>query len=430
MASGLRFFKSRIGLIVSFLFLFALIPVSVALGCWQYSHYCVRNAIEDFNADRLPEARAQLKRALAYWPWNENAEFWAGRSARVNGDLTSAEGHFNRCIKLNGGATERVQLEFLLMRAQAGEIDMLATTLFGLVEQNGGHPDGLQIIKTLGKVYMKRLRFRPAYACMSKWIEMTPDDPLPYHYRGWVSERLSNSKQALADFLKSLELDPNQIETRLRVVEMFLDEKKAPEAMPHAEFLYKLYPNDPRVQARMGMCLFLMGQKNARELMEAAVKSLPDDPSLLVSLANADLQDNRPVEAEKRLRKILETDPSDTEAMFVLSTALQGQGRTEESEAVLKSCIEKRKIVDRIHELLKDNADTPTAGADVYVEIGDLFLKIGREKFGVYWVEQAFDKDPSNQRGHKILASYYEKKGDMENATLHRRQIRPSSNGS
>ena len=428
MGKWLRFLKSGKAIVA----LFAIVVASVVacvVGSWQFSHYSCRRSIVDLNHDRVTEARDRLKIAIRTWPWNDDAQFWAARAARVNGDLSAAEVHLTRCLKLNGGATERVQLEFLLLRAQAGEIEEMASILFGLIQQEGGHPEALAILKTLGKVYMQRLRLRPAYACMSKWIELAPDDPTPYHYRGWVNERLSNSKLAQEDFLKSLELDPEQIEVRLRVVELYLNEKKALEALPHVERLYQMIPNDPRVQARLGMCLSFMGQERARSLMEAAEPHLPDDASLLVAMANFDLQDNRPLDAERRLRKILAIDPSDTEAMFVLATALQLQGRTEESETVRTSCIEKRAKVDRIHELLKDTADTPNASVNINIEIGDLFLQIDRDKHGVYWVEQALERDPTNQRAHRILTAYYEKKGDLENAARHRRQLRSTSTG-
>ena len=136
----------------------------------------------------------------------------------------------------------------------------------------------------------------------------------------------------------------------------------------------------------MGMCRFLQGRTDeARRLMEAAVVHLPKDPALLVALANLDLQEGRAAEAERRLRAVLEADPSDTEALFVLASALQFQGRTEEAAAVLADYERKRAIVDRINDLLKDKADSPTATADDYAEIGHLFFEIGRDKFGVYW---------------------------------------------
>ena len=121
MGKWLRFLKSGKAIVALFAIVIACVVVS-----WQFSHYSCRRAIVDLNRDRVTEARDRLKIAIRTWPWNDDAQFWAARAARVNGDLSAAEVHLTRCLKLNGGATERVQLEFLLLRAQAGEIEEMA----------------------------------------------------------------------------------------------------------------------------------------------------------------------------------------------------------------------------------------------------------------------------------------------------------------
>jgi predicted Zn-dependent protease len=341
----------------------------------------------------------------------------------LTGDLTAAEAHLTRCLELQDGATELVQLEFLLMRVQGGEVDELAPALIDAVEK--GHAESPVILETMAGAYLTRLRYKPAHACLSKWIEIQPHAVKAYHLRGWTLERLNNHKAATADYHRALELDPDLIPVRLRVVEMLLEDKQAPEALPHLERLVRQAPDNPQVQARLGMCRFLQGRsEEARRLMEAAVVHLPRDPALLVTLANLDLQEGRAVDAERRLRAVLATDQSDTEALFVLASALQLQGRTKEAADVLADYEKKRAIVDRINDLLKDAADSPTAKPDDYAEIGQLFFQIGREKFGAYWSELALERDPGNQKAHTAMAEYYDRKGDAANAAIHRRQIR------
>ncbi len=395
-----------------------------AFGVWRYAMHQWEAAQVAVKEERTQDAKERLAFCLRVWPRSTEVHVLAARAARLNGDLQAAERYLNRCLELEGGATEAVQLEFLLMRAQGGEIDELAPALFELVEK--GHPDSQAILETISRTYILRLRYKPAFACLSRWIEYQPDNPKPYQWRGWSLERLNNAKAAMTDYQKALELDPEQIPVRLRIAEMYLEDKQTPDALPHLERLYEKAPNDPLVQARLGMCRFLQGRaEEARTLMEAAVVHLPKDPALLVTLANLDLQDGRITEAEQRLRTVLAEDPSDTEALFVLAPVLQAQGRTQEAAEVLADFEKKRAIVERINELLKDAADSPTARADEYAEIGELFLQIGREKFGQYWSERALERDPTNQRANQALAAYYEKKGDAEKAAHHRRQLRP-----
>ena len=119
------------------------------------------------------------------------------------------------------------------------------------------------------------------------------------------------------------------------------------------------------------------------------------------------------------MRTVLETDSSDTEALFVLSGVLQVQNRTEEAARVLAEFQRKRQIVERINALLKD-VDSAKSRADDCAEVGQLFFQIGRDSFGVYWLEQALERDPNNQTAHRALAEFYERKGDAGKAKMHR----------
>ena len=161
--------------------------------------------------------------------------------------------------------------------------------------------------------------------------------------------------------------------------------------------------------------------------MESAVVHLPNDPALLVTLANLELQDGRPAEAEARLQTVLKSDRSDTEALFVLVSALQLQGRTDESAAILAEYNQKRAIVEEINEFLKDKADNPAGKAEDYARVGDLFLQINRDKLGVYWLEKALERNPECQSAHQSLADHYTQKGDTKAAATHRAYLRTGS---
>lgn len=393
-----------------------------AIGFWQYAHYQWRAAQRDLKEDRTLEARKRLELPLWLLRWSPLVHLTAARAKRLTGDMQGAEEHLNRCLELQGESSEAVQLEFYLLRVQTGEIDELAPALIALVQDR--HPDSAHILETMARSYILRLRYKPAYACLSQWIDYEPNTAKAYQWRGWVLERLNNHKGATADYHRALDIDPDLLPVRLRVAEMLLEDKQAPEALPHLERLYKQAPDNAEVQARLGMCRFLQGQADeARRLMEAALVHLPHDPPLLVALANLHLQDGDGVLAEQRLRTVLADDPSDTEALFVLASALQLQGKTPESAKVLAEYERKRAIVDRINDLLKDAADSPTAGSHDYAEIGQLFLQIDRTKLGLYWSERALELDPNHQVANRALAAYYEKQGDSAKAAVHRRRV-------
>jgi Tfp pilus assembly protein PilF len=81
-------------------------------------------------------------------------------------------------------------------------------------------------------------------------------------------------------------------------------------------------------------------------------------------------------------------------------------------------------LLERTNKLLSEVVDRPTARADDYAEVGEKLLQIGRQRLGVYWLEQALERDPGHQLAHRVLAGYYAKVGNQELAVAHRRRLR------
>jgi tetratricopeptide (TPR) repeat protein len=405
----------------AFVLLAALI-VPAAAVC-AYARHQLRAAREALAADRPQEARDQLALPLFVWRWDPDVHVLAARAARLSGDLPTAEAHLKQGLQVAGGATEGVQLEFLLLRVQTGEVDEVAPDLIAVADK--GHPEAPLILSTLAVAYMHNLRYMRAYACLSRWIELDADSAKAYQFRGWVLERLNRRKEAMADYRKALELDPELVPVRVQVAELLLEDHQPQEALPHLERLYRQVPDHPLVQSRLGMCRFLRGEfAEARRLMEAAVVQLPKDPPLLIHLARLDLQESRTANAERRLRAVLQADPSDTEAYYTLAGVLQAQDRVEEAKEILKECERAKVILDRMHKLLREVMDSPAATAADCAELGELLLGVKMEDRGLYWLFEALERDPDQQQAHRVLAAYYKRKGEANKAANHRRRLR------
>jgi tetratricopeptide (TPR) repeat protein len=409
---------------LALIFLFVLV-VPLAGGYW-FACAQWEAAQTDLAEDRPAEALARLDVCLWVWPNDPEVRLRAARAARLGGNVQAAEAHLNRCLKLHHGRTEAVQLEFLLLRAQTGEVDEVANTLTDCVEK--GHAESPLILATLARAYLQRGRYHRARAYLHKWVEICPNEAKPYQWRGWVQERLNQHKAASADYEKAVQLDPRLILVRLRIAEMLLEDKLPKDAVPHMEALYRQAPNNPQIQARLGMCRYYQNRtKDARRLMEAAAVHLPKDPALLVHLAKLDIDEGRGPEAERRLRQVLKNDRADTEALQNLASALELQDRTAEADAVRKEFDHYKELLERTHKLLREKVDAPGARADDYAEVGDLLLRIGRERLGEYWLEQALERDPWHQGARKTLTDHYEKKGDRKQVEAHRRFLKPKT---
>jgi type IV pilus assembly protein PilF len=406
------------------LFVLGLAVVVGAGACaYGYAVYQWHTAQLDLKEGRPADARGRLDLCLVVWPGNSDVHRLAARAARMSGDFSAAEEQLKECRRLDNGATEATQLEHLLMRAQMGEEDQVAAALSNLVDNN--HPESALILETMAAAYMYHLRLGEAYDCLTRWMKEEPNSAKPLHWRGWVLERLGHHVEVMDDYKKALELDPDLVPVRLRVAEMLLSDKQTLEALPHLERLRKQCPGRADVLARLGQCRFLQGQvKEARRLMETAVKDLPNDSALLLNLAQLELQEGHPTKAEGWLRRALKVDPGDTDSQYTLVTILQVLGRREEAAAALERRQKNTAVLERTNQLLKDEAKQQgSKDPGPPSEIGTLLLQIGQDQKGLYWLEQALQRDPTHEPTHRVLADYYERHGEHEKAATHRRWL-------
>ena len=402
--------------------LLLLVVGTVSSVGYVYVRHQWKEAQADIREMRLDDARRRLDFCLAVWPRRVDVRLLAARAARLSGEFEVAEAHLNECLKLSGGATEDIQVEFLLMRAQTGEVEEVAPLLEIFVEN--GHREGSLILETLARTYMHHLEYGPAYRCLNRWIALKPEESKPYYWRGWVLERVSNPAHARLDYERALALDPDVYQVRLRLAEILLEDHHPQEAVVHLEYLWARHAGRPEVQARLGQCRFVQGRMpEARELLTAAAEHMPEDLPLLLHLARLDLLDKRPDVAEARLRKILTVDPAYTEAEYTLALVLRAQRREAEGVAMMAQYDQHKAILDRANKLLSEEGEKPTATPEVPHEIGTLLLQLQKDRLALHWLNQALARNPNHRPTHQALAEYFERTGDLESAASHRRKL-------
>jgi Tfp pilus assembly protein PilF len=205
---------------------------------------------------------------------------------------------------------------------------------------------------------------------------------------------------------------------------MYLDDKQPLEAVPQLEQILARNPNHPEAMARLGQCRYVQGDHGeARRLLEAAAKSLPDDIPVLLHTARLDIEDAQPGKAEDRLRHALAIDPSDTDVRYALVTALRSQSRDPEAERELAEYERHKALLERANHLLQEEAKQSSRDPRPAAEIGGLLLQIRQDRQGLYWMDEALSRDPGYEPAHRALAEYFERKGDPERAAFHRRKL-------
>ena len=396
--------------------------LAVVAAGYLYAQWQWRSAQLALTDNRPVDARRHLELCLWVWPRSVPAHLLAARAARQSGDFVAAESHLTRCLKLQQGASEAVQVEFLLLRAQTGEADEVAIPLLEYIETKEEERE--RILQTLARSFMHHLRYGPAYVCLTRWIDIKPDAAQPCYWRGWVLERLNNSEGAMKDYLRGLEIEPDSVKIRLRVAEMYVADNKPKQALTHLERLRQLAPDRADIVACLGQCRYLQGDHaEARQLLEAAARELPDSIPVLVHLAKLDIEAGKALDAEARLRRVVKIDFAYAEAHYLLVSALQLLGRNDEAKASLAEFQKYTAVLEQANKLLKQEAQFPTNDPNVASEIGRLLLQIGHDRSGGYWLDQALLRDPHHQATHRAYAEFFETKGLSERAAAHRRRL-------
>jgi Tfp pilus assembly protein PilF len=393
-------------------------------GAAAWSDYQFRAAGRALRRGEHAEALAHARLGLRVRPGSAEGHRLAARAERQAGNLAEADRELRECVRLQKGATEATQLEWLLLRAQRGEVDEVAAGLWYAAEHD--HPDTAAILEALARGYMHQFRLGPALACLDRWLEREPDCARALDWRGWVRERLEQREAARQDYRRALELEPGRSEVRLRLAVILLDENKPAEAAPHLERLRGELPGRTGVLTSLAHCRAMLSDfAEARRLTDEVLAGHPDDAEALLERGRLDLEEGRPADAEAALRHALEASPYRLPIRYALWQSLQRQPGSEKEAAEAKASHDALKAdLDRLTALLGAEGVKSREDPDRAAEVGSLLLRTGEERLGLDWLGAALRLDPRSAPAHEALAAYYEKKGEADRAEEHRRAAR------
>jgi tetratricopeptide (TPR) repeat protein len=373
-------------------------------------------------AGHFDEAQRHIEQALGVHRNREAAHLLAARIARLRSAYAEAEQHLGRCGQLNG-LPEPLQLEWLLLRCQRGEVDELAPGLLAHVERN--HPESQAILEALSRVYLHQNRYQEALRCLDRWVGQAPETVRALEWRGWVLNQLDHHGQAIGDHERVLELDPGRDVVRLRLAEILVESSRHGEALPHLERLHAQQPDNPEVLVLLARCRMVQARTDeARALLTEVLEAHPEHFEALFYRGKLELEDNHPVEAERWLRQALARKPHHPETRYDLWRSLQLQpGRQSEAHEELARWKEDRRAQDRLVHLVRSELDHNANDPAIASELGALFLRQGEDERGVFWLERALRNDPRHAPSLRLLIDYYERMHKPDRAADYRRQL-------
>ncbi len=391
-------------------------------ACEGWAAWQEQRATQALADSRLDEANQFIDRALWVRQRRMSTLLLAARIRRLSGAYTEAEHYLERCGQLHG-MTEPVQLEWLLLRCQQGEIDALAPNLLVLVRQDD--PEAPAILETLASVYMRQTRYLEALDCLNRWLERNPESVRGLDWRGWVNNQLDHLEQAVHDHEYLLELRPERTDIRLRLAQILIAGSRHLEAVPHLERLRRELPDNPDVAAALAPCRFIQSRpEEARELLDAVLRDHPEHFDALFQRGKLELALGNSTDAEPRLRKALKINPHDLEVLYSLYRCLQEQpDRQEEAQRLIERWDQEGKKKKRLTSLLRKDLAANPNDVELAREAGELFLHFDEDKHGLFWLHRALLINPNHTPSRRALLAYYERTNQLDKAEEQRREL-------
>jgi tetratricopeptide (TPR) repeat protein len=385
-------------------------PPDSSAAHWQ-------QAQEAFAAHDLVLARSHLERCLQGWPLDAETSFLLARTCRRSDDLLSWQTYLHRAEALQW-SKEDLRLEQLLMAVQSGGNPQAEQNVLALLDKPRG--DETLLVEALVKGYLETFRLRDALTWANSWHERHPDDPLPWLYRGRVSEVSQRPGSAINDYTQALTLQPDLAEAHLSLAGMQMVRNRFGEALEHYQAYLEKRPNGAGGLVGAANCQLALGHpEKARPLLDTLLARYPDNAAGLFLRAKLEVSEGRPAEALKWLEQADARSPNETDITYTFVLVYRQLGQPEKAKQYERKVNDLRAQLARVDGLKKQVLSEP-ANAALRHQVGALCLQVGKQDEAVRWLESVLTLDPDHRATHKLLADYYHAHGDEARAAYHR----------
>ncbi|MER9318175.1 tetratricopeptide repeat protein [Mesorhizobium sp. M0659] len=270
-----------------------------------------------------PFVRLYLQYALALKPDSDAALVQLAAVAEQLKDGEGAIALYSR-IPASSPLKELSDLQLGLNLADLNRHDEAIAHLKAFVE---AHPDDMRAYLALGGVYASKEDFRSAATLYDKAVAVlkTPTNANwnIYYQRGIAYERLKEWPKAEPNFLKALELFPDQPQVLNYLGYSWVDmNMNLKEGLAMIQKAVDLRPSDGYIVDSLGWAYFRMGRfEDAVREMERAVSLKPEDPVLNDHLGDAYWRVGRKLEATFQWNQARDLKP-DPDVLAILQQKL------------------------------------------------------------------------------------------------------------
>ena len=410
-ATNLRFREaySRVGLIVLMLIVVGALSYGCFVGITFYlEHRLYKHAEQALAQHRLDEARRLLAEYCKDRPRDPDGHFLAARASRRLRDFAEADAHLRQCSEL-GFDSDMLQLEYAMMQAQRDT--PAAVEGFLMAHVDDGHVDAPLILEALIQGYLKTYQLPKALHCVGLWRQRFAESLEALFWEGIIAEKLANGRAALTDFEQVVEGDPDNLDARLHLADLLLGlNREYSQALAHYERLRSAGQENLQISLGMVGCYIGLNRlEDADAILSELQANHPDDARVLSECGQLALRMDKARRAEECLRRALAADPNEPDTVYSYCQALHLLGRAAEARKYEEKLEAIRADLRRLDELGRQAAANPR-DANLRYEMGMIFLRNGREKDGVAWLQSALQVDSDHAASRQQLAEFFKRR--------------------
>ena len=256
-------------------------------------------------------------------------------------------------------------------------------------------PEDKETFLRLGKVYMDEGMTLEAMNLFSRMVSIFPDYYVAYFYLG-ETQRIADQPEAASEsYLKSLELDPDLIEPRFRLVDVYKamgEEKNKTEIITVLKEVLDLDPGNERALIELSLFYFNIKEyQNADDIFAAFSQEIRENPDLVVNIAQTLIPENRYQDTVTILSQIRKTLPGNANINFFLGMAYEGLEKPGKA----------------IEYYLKVTPDHPRYKKTI-LSIAFLYRDMNRTVEAIRFLEQHHRQSPADIDITSYLASFYQ----------------------
>ncbi|WP_321416918.1 tetratricopeptide repeat protein [uncultured Desulfobacter sp.] len=280
----------------------------------------------------------------------------------------------------------------LLARLKKGDEKDMTRLLERILELA---PEDKETFLRLGKVYLDEGMNLKAMNLFSRMANIFPDYYVAYFYLG-ETQRMENQLAAARDsYLKTMELEPDLLEPRFRLVDVYkaLGEKKNRTSI--IAVLKDILDSDPgseRALIELGLLYYnTKDHQNADEVFAELGREIQKNPELVVNIAQILVPEHRYQDAATVLSQVRKVLPGNANINFFLGMAYEGLEEPDKA----------------IEYYLKVTPDHPQYKKTI-LSIAFLYRDMNRTEDAVRFLEQHHRQSPADIDITSYLASFYQ----------------------